>query len=233
MDRFNVSWGSSRCSCKPGAPLPPSPSLKNILIIGDSISIGYTPFVAAALADIAQVQHAPFSSDGGAEESSYSLQCGLTYWLASPSGQPIAWDLIYFNNGMHNTGEGAAWIVPGQSGEPAAYSSELAALAAGLSAWAAAGSSRSLFGITSPMLCNASIDSIISSSLNPSAAAIMQSLGVPTVDLYSAIVAKCGPVPTASCFGLAGCFCPHCNSEGYQWLAEQVIAPAIRAALAA
>ncbi len=30
-----VSFGRSRCSCKPGAPLPPVPGLKNVLIIGD------------------------------------------------------------------------------------------------------------------------------------------------------------------------------------------------------
>ena len=226
-----VPWGSSRCSCKPGAPLPPSPTLKNVLIIGDSISIGYTPFVAQALAGVAQVQHAPFSGDGGAEESAYSLQCGLTHWLASPSGVPIQWDLIYLNNGMHNTGEGAAWIVPGQSGEPAAYGAELAALTQGLLARAALDGARTLFGITSPMLCNASIDSIISSTLNPTAAALMGALGVPTVDLYAAITAKCGAVPTAECFGLAGCFCPHCNNEGYAWLATEVIAPAIRKVL--
>jgi len=129
-----ASLGKSRCSCKPGAPLPPSPTLKNVLIIGDSISLGYTPFLAAALADVALIQHAPWSSDGGSEETAYTLQCALPFWLSSPGGEPIAWDLVYAQSGMHNSGQGAEWIVPGQSGEPAAYAAELFALLASLRA---------------------------------------------------------------------------------------------------
>jgi hypothetical protein len=187
----------------------------------------YTPALALALADVAQVQHAPWSGDGGAEESGYALQCGLTHWLASPSGVPVAWDLVYFNTGMHNSGQGAAWVVPGQSGAPAAYGAELAALAAGLRATG----TRLLFGITTPMLCNASVDSVIDTGLNPAAAAIMGAAGIPTVDLYAAVVGQCGPVPQAACFNQSGCFCPHCPGQGSDWLANAVIAPAIRNAL--
>jgi hypothetical protein len=81
--RAGASLGTSRCSCKPGAPLPPSPSLKNVLVIGDSISLGYTPFLAAALADVALVQHAPWSGDGGSEEAAYALQCALPFYYLS------------------------------------------------------------------------------------------------------------------------------------------------------
>jgi hypothetical protein len=190
--------------------------------------------VAAALADVAQVQHAPWSGDGGAEEAAYALQCTLQYWLRSPSGLPVHYDVIYWNNGMHSTGlQGAPWYVPGQSGEPAAYPAELGALAAGLAAHAQAQGTALLFGLTSPMLCNSTIDRSISALLNPAAGAVMRGLGVPTVDLYVAVTEKCGAVPQASCFGLAGCFCPHCNADGYAFLADTVIAPAIRAALAA
>lgn len=92
----------SKCPCKPGAPLAPSTTLKNVLIIGDSLSIGYTPSVAHDLADIAKVQHAPWDTqDGGAEEAAYMGQC-LDYWLAHPSGIPFVPDLIWFNSGMHN-----------------------------------------------------------------------------------------------------------------------------------
>lgn len=56
--------------CKPGVTRPMSPTLKNVLVIGDSLSIGYTPHLAAALADVADVQHAPAdTADGGAEVS--------------------------------------------------------------------------------------------------------------------------------------------------------------------
>ena len=56
--------------CKPGAPLPFAKTLPNVLIIGDSVSIGYTPKVAAHMAAIALVQHSPWDvMDGGAEEA--------------------------------------------------------------------------------------------------------------------------------------------------------------------
>lgn len=226
-----TSYGTSRCSCKPGAALPPSVSLKNVLIIGDSISIGYTPFVQAALADVALVQHAPFSSDGGAEESAYTLQCTLPYWLGTAAGEPIKWDVIYAQNGMHNTNQGAPWVVPGQSGEPAAYAAELSTLLSSLAMRAAADGSRLLFGITSPMLCNATIDRVISATLNPAARAIAAALALPTVDLYAAITGRCGAVPQSSCFNATGEFCPHSSDAGYQWLANTVIAPAIRSLL--
>jgi hypothetical protein len=223
-----AAYGSSRCSCKPGAPLPLSPSLKNVLIIGDSISLGYTPAVSAALADVALVQHAPFSGDGGAEESAYALQCAAPFWLSSPRGERLAWDLIFVNSGMHNSGQGADWIVPGQSGEPAAYGAELNALLSLLAARVPA----LLVGITSPMLCNASIDAVISSTLNVAARLIVAELGLSSVDLYKAVTDACGAVPQASCFGQAGGFCPHSNEAGYAMLAG-VIAPSIRAALGA
>ena len=54
--------------CKPGVMLPMSRTVKNVLVIGDSLSIGYVPPLAAALKDIALVQHAPADTgDGGAE----------------------------------------------------------------------------------------------------------------------------------------------------------------------
>lgn len=91
-----VNVTTSICTCKPGPALPFSTTLKNVLIIGDSISIGYTPWVAKALASVALVQHSPWDvSDGGAEETAYGLQC-LKYFLASPSGQDIAPDVVMF-----------------------------------------------------------------------------------------------------------------------------------------
>ncbi len=39
----------SLCTCKPGVPLPLDPTRKNVIIIGDSLTIGYTPVVASLL----------------------------------------------------------------------------------------------------------------------------------------------------------------------------------------
>jgi hypothetical protein len=53
-------------------PLPPSTTLKNVLIFGDSVSIDYTRDVKANLSDVALVQHAPWdTSDGGAGTTGY------------------------------------------------------------------------------------------------------------------------------------------------------------------
>ena len=40
-----------------------------VLILGDSVSIGYTPYVAEVMAAEALVQHTPWGGDGGAEET--------------------------------------------------------------------------------------------------------------------------------------------------------------------
>lgn len=42
--------------CKRGVPLPPSTSLKNCLLIGDSVTDGMAPLVTAKLKDVCQVQ---------------------------------------------------------------------------------------------------------------------------------------------------------------------------------
>ena len=83
--------------CKPGAANPLSTTKKNILIIGDSVSIGYTPYVAQHMASVADVQHSPFDTrDGGAEETAYGIQC-LDYMLRSPGGVFLKPDVIMFN----------------------------------------------------------------------------------------------------------------------------------------
>ena len=91
--RYNCSAADgsvviNRATCKSGPPLPMSTSLKNVLWIGDSLSLGMIPHVAANLSDVALVQHAPWGGDGGAEETTYGGYC-LDYFLASPSGMPI------------------------------------------------------------------------------------------------------------------------------------------------
>ncbi len=66
-----------------------SPKTK-ILIIGDSISIGYTPFVAEALQDEAIVIHNP----GNAQHSGNGIE-KLEEWLGDEN-----WDIIQFNWGL-------------------------------------------------------------------------------------------------------------------------------------
>ena len=88
--------------CKFGAPLPFSKTLPNVLIIGDSVSIGYTPKVAAHMSSVALVQHSPWDvRDGGAEETAYGVTC-LPTLLRSPTGQFLEPDVLMFNWGLHD-----------------------------------------------------------------------------------------------------------------------------------
>lgn len=222
------------CVCKPGAALPFSTTKKNIIIIGDSVSIGYTPHVAELMESVALVQHAPWGGDGGAEETAYGLQC-LDYWLHSPAGLPLKPDLVYFNFGLHDGPQlfkspPANVTIPGQEGNMTVYPGQLAAIAKRLVSWASESGAKLLFGITSPMLADARADQDVR-SLNSAASDIMAAANIPTVNLHAAVVGKCGPVPQASCFDHPNCFSPHCRDTGYAWLANSTIVPAIKAQL--
>ena len=63
---------------------------EKILIIGDSISIGYTPFVKESLKDVADVYHNP----GNAQHTGKGLD-SIASWVADED-----WDIIQFNWGL-------------------------------------------------------------------------------------------------------------------------------------
>ena len=73
-------------------PAKVDPNLPNVLIIGDSISIGYTGTVSAKLAGKANVIHNP----GNAEGTKLGLE-KLKEWLGDTK-----WDVIHFNWGLHD-----------------------------------------------------------------------------------------------------------------------------------
>ena len=214
--------------CKGGPPLPMDPTRSNVLWIGDSLSLGMIPHVASNLSDIALVQHAPWGGDGGAEETAYGLNC-LEFFLSSPSGMSITPSLILFNFGMHQ-GPMSNATIPGQNAPPDNYAAELTAIAQRLSAFAVGVGARLVFAHTTPFICTTQQDGCVQ-NLNNVADGIMAAAGIPVLKTYEAVIAKCGKAPQASCFGLKGCFCPHCNDEGYAWLAGAIISPALRAML--
>ena len=69
-----------------------NPDLPNVLLIGDSISIGYTAYVRWQLAGKADV----YRIKGNAKTSSYGVE-NLDKWLTR---QPANWDVIHFNWGL-------------------------------------------------------------------------------------------------------------------------------------
>lgn len=211
--------------CKPGPALPFSTSLKNVLWIGDSLSIGMVPYLAQSLNDVALVQHSPWDvSDGGAEETQYGLRC-LDYFLHSPSGMDLHADVIMFNWGMHD-GPMSNATDPGQNLPPTNYVAELTQIVENLLIFNATYGGKVIFVATTPYLCSTASNGCVE-TLNNWAIAIMESYGIPVVSAYDAIISKCGGVvPVQSCFATSGCFCPHCPN-GYSWVVDTVIAPAI------
>lgn len=217
--------------CKPGAVQPFSKTKKNVLVIGDSLSLGYVHLLAAAVSDIALVQHSP---QGNADEAAYGNQC-LDVFLRAANGTPLRPDLLYFNWGMHSRFGPNDTVIPGQH-EPfgATYAKYLEMIAAKLVAWAqptqaGAPAVKLLFAISTPYMDNSTINSRMMVN-NKLASAIMQKHAIPTVNLYDPIVAKCGQPPQESCFGHRGCWSPHCP-PGYGWLVNSTIAPAVRSTL--
>ena len=217
--------GGGQQVCKSGGPLPLSTTKPNVVVLGDSVSIGYTPKVAALMEATALVQHSPWGGDGGAEETHYGWEC-LDFLLAAPDGTPQQPDVLYFNFGLHNLNNSK---LPGQAGPVAEYAPYLEKIVAKLAAWAARASTKLLFGITTPMMCDADSDAVVRSN-NRAAVAIMEKWKVPTVDLHAAVVGVCGAAPNQMCFNQSTCFCPHCpqaDGVGYEYLAEKVLVPAI------
>lgn len=219
--------GGGQQVCKTGGPLPFSKTRKNVVILGDSVSIGYTPKVAAIMNATTLVQHSPWGGDGGAEETKYGDLC-LDFLLRAPDSTAQRPDVLFFNFGLHNLNNKRD---PGQSGPIAEYAPYLEKIATRLAALRPA--TTVLFGITTPEMCSKPSDDVVVSN-NKDAVAIMAKYDIPTVDLHSAIVGQCGPSPNQTCFNQKTCFCPHCpqaNGVGYQWLAENTIVPAIQKAL--
>lgn len=66
--------------------------LTQVLIIGDSISVGYTAPLQEILKDTAIVTHNP----GNAQHSAFGLE-NLDSWLGDTK-----WDVIHFNHGLHD-----------------------------------------------------------------------------------------------------------------------------------
>ncbi|PTY06056.1 SGNH/GDSL hydrolase family protein [Verrucomicrobia bacterium LW23] len=93
------------------APASPDPALPNVLLLGDSISIGYQPFVTKALAGVANVYRIKGSEEmtvrpkNGLRLSTDSALANLDGWLGN-----VKFSVIHFNWGLHD--------VKQQSGKP-------------------------------------------------------------------------------------------------------------------
>src|SRR6476620_12408491 len=98
-----VLFAGLACAQQPrGAALwdfTPDPKLPNVLVIGDSISLGYTPPLREMMRGAANVIH-PMREDGKLPVNCQSTVTGMTdlkKWLGSTK-----WAVIHFNWGLHD-----------------------------------------------------------------------------------------------------------------------------------
>lgn len=190
------------------APVTDDPALPRVLLIGDSISMGYTLPVRELLKGKANVHRIP--ANGG--PTSNGLK-NLKVWLG-----PGKWDVIHFNFGIHD----AKFMEPGrQQVPPADYEKNLREIVRQLQA-------------TSAKLIWATITPIPDGELNPSrtfdkvptynaiAQKVMGETGVTINDLNAAITSHLAKLQNPKDV--------HFNKEGSEFLARQVAAK-IEAAL--
>jgi len=219
---FGCQGPSGTSCCLVGAALSPdliNPALPNCLVMGDSVSIGYVNPVVDTLREVCNVQHSPWDvSNGGWGSSESALEC-LDLMLKTANQEEVNWDVIFFNNGLHdleNTTEAVA-----------AYSANLDAIAKFLKPKA----KTVLYGMTTPLMNFYREGNFIIESHNEAAARIMADNDIATFPLYDRVVEKCGPVPYVDCEICAASPCDfHYLSAGSEWIAS-VISEAINTTL--
>ena len=159
------------------------PKLPRVLLIGDSISIGYTPIVRATLKGKANIHHPPENcSDSGFGVKS------LDKWLGDKK-----WDVIHFNFGLHDLkylDEKGKYVSPDkgkQVNPPDAYEKNLRELVTKLKATGA----KLIFCNTTPVP-DASAGRVKDNEVvyNAVAAKVMAENAIPVDDLHAIVKAK-------------------------------------------
>lgn len=196
-------------------PVEEDPALPRVLLIGDSISMGYTGAVRTELAGVANVARIP--RNGGATTRGLEH---IESWLGDKP-----WDVIHFNWGLHDLkrldADGRLNVSKAPQVPPQAYEENLRKLVKRLKATGA----RLVWASTTPVPEGAAGrvpgDEV---AYNAIAARIMNEQGVATDDLHAYIL------PELAKYQQPGNV--HFTREGSQFLGEKV-AREIRKALAA
>ena len=181
--------------CTPGARFPPSTSQSSVIIIGDSVSEGYAPPLAAAVSAALFVQHSPWSTGGGADDVGNGVNCEEEF-LRTAMWQPASWRGITFNFGLHNLNQAPA------------SERQYEALLTNFTARLLKTDSRLLYISTTPFMPDHYYGNVVVEDLNAAAQRVMSAAGVRYVDLYSHITDRCGVNYTA---------CDICDNESSIW----------------
>lgn len=216
----------SACSTAPeeSAP-PPLPRPYKVLILGDSISMAYTPFVREALAGRAEV-HRPRTADGTRDENCEGTRRGLERldtWLSAEGG---GWDVIHFNFGLHDlkrvdpeTGRNSQDLTHPHQSDPEHYELQLRTIAERLRATGA----RLVFATTTPVPESVGGPRRLPSDAieyNRRALKVVRELDLPCNDLYAFVLPRLAELQQPKDV--------HFTEAGSRALAEQVVR-AIRA----
>jgi lysophospholipase L1-like esterase len=179
------------------------PALPRVLLIGDSVSRGYTQAVRAALAGEANVHRAP--ANCGPTSSGVK---NLDAWLASSPGGGT-WDVIHFNFGIHD-----------RDTPVADYAARLEQIVQRLEKTGA----KLIWATTTPIpdapAQNQTTASVV--ERNAAAAAIMEKHGVAVDDLFTFITPRLAEAQLPNDV--------HFKADGYELLGRQV-ARSIRACI--
>jgi hypothetical protein len=191
------------------APVTDTPGLPRVLLIGDSISMGYTLPVRERLAGKANV-HRPAENCG---ETARGLK-RLDAWLGDGH-----WEVIHFNFGLHDLKylDAAGKYVPPDQGKqvasPADYADHLRAIVARLKQTGA----KLVFATTTPVP-SGSAGRVEHDELayNEAAVRVMRELGVAVDDLHAVVAPRQDKIQRPHNV--------HFTDEGYALLADAVVA---------
>lgn len=189
-DGLTIDANSNVC-CKMGPENPPSTTLPNVLIIGDSVSIGYTTIasknVVTLLEKYAAVQHGPWDvSDGGAGDTAMGVLC-LDRWLMTQASQPVNWDLIAFNFGLHD--------MTNTTYCEDLYKAQLTNITTRLSNLG----SKLVYMTTTPFMPRRLLNNTVVEDMNAIARTVMDAHNITVLDLYGLVASYCGPIPYVDC----------------------------------
>ncbi|MCM2369841.1 SGNH/GDSL hydrolase family protein [Rhodopirellula sp. ICT_H3.1] len=200
--------------------MTPDPALPNVLILGDSISIGYGLPLRAKLQGKANV-YRPMSANGQRPQNCSGTTFGVEQidrWLAGNE-----WDVIHFNWGLHDlkhvakpgTSQNSTKATDPVQATVEQYSKNLESIVAKLEATGA----KLIFATTTPVVADSSgplreVDA--PARYNEAALKIMKAHEIEVNDLYAACEGKLSELQLPKNV--------HFNKQGSEYLAEQVAA---------
>jgi lysophospholipase L1-like esterase len=184
--------------------------LPRVLIIGDSISIGYTPAVREGLKGVANVHRIPTNGS-----STVTGLKGMDEWLKT-GGADKKWDVIHFNWGLHDlkpykdgkmVAGGPIWVPVEE------YEKNLHTLVQQMKKTGA----KLIFATTTPVPVGAAPrETGLETKYNEAALRVMKEEGVAIDDLYTLAASKQAEIQLPRNV--------HFNGTGYKILGDQAAA---------